>query len=676
MSRSKQHQTKNGTNRSPKIIVGSLMAVLLLVGGFFGFKYYQVQQLEKAGKKTINDFLTTIEKGKYADVTKYLSKDSIEKLGMKETEVSDKYQNIFTGIGVHDLKVKNLKLEDHQFSYDLTMSTHLGELPVQKYQGTLTEDNQAIQWAPNLIFPEMGLGDKVTYQFTPATRGQILDRKGSGLAINGTIYQLGVVPKDLGTDTEKTDRIKGIATALDITEEAVDAALAQSWVQDDYFVPLKKLVELPEGFQAPEGLVVQETTGRTYPLKEAAAQLIGYVGSVTAEDIEKNPTLPSNGVIGRTGLERAYDKELRGSDGGSILIVDKDDAPRVTLQEVAVTEGTDIKLTIDGQVQFLAYNSLANKPGSSVVSEPKSGDLLALASSPSFDPNKMTNGISQADYDVYANDANQPFMARFATGYAPGSTFKMVTGAIGLDNGTIDPAAAVEISGLKWQKDGSWGDYMVTRVRDESPVDLRGGLVYSDNIYFAQKTLAMGEKAFREGLNKFIFGEKLDLPIAMDPAQISTEDQFGSEILLADTGYGQGQLLLNPIQQITTYSVFPNGGTLVYPKLVLDAETKTKADVVAPNSAAIINEDLQAVVTDPKGAANSLSSLGLTLAAKTGTAEIKTTQDERGKQNSFLYVYDAASQKYAVMQFWEDHPDGESAVQMVPELLTYLSQNY
>lgn len=675
MSRSNQRQMKNSGKSGVKIIFVGILLLLGIIVGFLGYRYYQTQQMAQTGKDTVNGFLTSIKKGKYEDVTKYLSQESVEKLGLKETEIAEKYQNIFTGIGVHDIKINKLELTDHKFSYELSMKTHLGELALQKYQGTLTSDNRQIDWAPNLIFPQMGLGDKVSYQFIPANRGQIFDRNGSGLAINGTVYQLGVVPKELGSET-KAERIKGIAAALDMTEEAINAALDQSWVQEDYFVPLKKVTELAEGFQAPTGLVVQETTGRTYPLKEAAAQLIGYVGSVMAEDIEKNSALPAEGIIGRVGLERAYDKELRGSDGGTIVITDKNDIPKETLQEIEVKHGTDFKLTLDGQVQYLAYQSLMGKPGSSVVSEPKSGDLLALASSPSFDPNKMTNGISQADYDVYANDVNQPFMARFATGYAPGSTFKMVTGAIGLENGTIDPAAAVEIAGLKWQKDGSWGDYLVTRVRDESPVDLRGALVYSDNIYFAQKTLAMGEKAFREGLNKFIFGEELDLPIAMEPAQISTEAQFGSEILLADTGYGQGQLLLNPIQQLTTYSVFPNNGTLVYPKLRLDAETKVKGDVVAPQAAATISEDLQAVVTDPKGAAHSLSSLGLNLAAKTGTAEIKTTQDQRGKQNSFLYVYDATGQKYAVMQFWEDHPDGQSAVQMVPELLTYLAQHY
>lgn len=345
------------------------------------------------------------------------------------------------------------------------------------------------------------------------------------------------------------------------------------------------------------------------------------------------------------------------------------------MQNVEVVEGKRIELTIDVQAQYLAYKSLENEQGSSVVSDPSTGELLAVASSPSFDPNQFTYGISQKDYDKLSEDEALPFLARYANGYAPGSTFKLVTAAIGLDAGTLDPNQAVAINGLKWQQDASWGGYQVTRVSDVSPVNLRSAMIYSDNIYMAKETLKMGEKTFREGLNKFIFGAKLDLPIEMQPAQLSSEKNFNSEILLADTGYGQGQLLLNPIQQITMYSVFPNNGKLVYPKLLKSQKSKNKNNVVSVESATRINEDMQAVVEDPNGTAHSLQSLGVPLMAKTGTAEIKEKQDERGQQNSFLYAFDAQQRKFAVLQFLEDRPDDKSAVGMVPELLTYLSEN-
>ncbi|MCT8193646.1 penicillin-binding transpeptidase domain-containing protein, partial [Pseudomonas monteilii] len=167
---------------------------------------------------------------------------------------------------------------------------------------------------------------------------------------------------------------------------------------------------------------------------EAAAQLIGYLGNVTAEDIEKDETLASNGQIGRSGLEAAFDKELRGENGGKIAITDEDGAEKAVLLEKERADGKDIQLTIDAQAQKTAFDSLQNQAGATVVTEPKTGDLLVLASSPSYDPNKMTQGISQEDYDAYEQNEDLPFISRFATAYAPGSTFKAITAAIGLEN--------------------------------------------------------------------------------------------------------------------------------------------------------------------------------------------------------------------------------------------------
>lgn len=459
-----------------------------------------------------------------------------------------------------------------------------------------------------------------------------------------------------------------------LTEDAINQAISQSWVQPDYFVPLKIIDgETPE---LPAGATIQEVTGRYYPLSEAAAQLIGYVGDITAEDIEKNPKLSSVGKIGRSGLEMAYDKELRGTNGGKLVITDENGNEKNVLQEQEVKNGKSIKLTIDAKAQKTAYDELGGEAGSTVATTPKTGDLLVLASSPSYDPNKMTNGISEKDYQVYADDKNQPFISRFAIGYAPGSTFKMITAAIGLDNGTLNPEESLSIDGLKWQKDSSWGSYEVTRVSDVAQVNLRNALVYSDNIYMAQQTLKMGEKAFRAGLDKFIFGEDLDLPISMNPAQISNEDSFKSEILLADTGYGQGELLITPIQQATMYSVFANNGNLIYPKLVLDAKTKTKDSVVSNSAVQTILPDLEAVVTDPNGTAHSLASLGIPLAAKTGTAEIKEKQDEKGQENSFLFATNPTNQGYLMISMLEDKKEGDSATQRAPELVNYLNETY
>ncbi len=673
---------KHGKNRTGAYIAGAVILIAAAGGGYFYYQHYQETQAVEAGEKTVEQFVQALNKGDYNKAAEMTSKKAANKSALSEKEILDKYQNIYGAADVKGLQISNLKVDKkddstYSFSYKAKMNTSLGELKDLSYKGTLDRNDgqTTINWQPNLVFPEMEGNDKVSLTTQEAARGNIIDRNGEPLATTGKLKQLGVVPSKLGDGGEKTANIKAIASSFDLTEDAINQAISQSWVQPDYFVPLKIIDgATPE---LPAGATIQEVDGRYYPLGEAAAQLIGYVGDITAEDIDKNPELSSNGKIGRSGLEMAFDKDLRGTTGGKLSITDADGVEKKVLIEHEVQNGKDIKLTIDAKAQKTAFDSLGGKAGSTVATTPKTGDLLALASSPSYDPNKMTNGISQEDYKAYEENPEHPFISRFATGYAPGSTFKMITAAIGLDNGTIDPNEVLTINGLKWQKDSSWGSFQTTRVSsDVSQVDLKTALIYSDNIYAAQETLKMGEKKFRTGLDKFIFGEDLDLPISMNPAQISNEDSFNSDILLADTGYGQGELLITPIQQAAMYSVLINNGTLVYPKLIADKETKDKKNVISETAVQTIVPDLREVVQDVNGTAHSLSALGIPLAAKTGTAEIKEKQDVKGQENSFLFAFNPDNQGYMMVSMLENKEDDDSATKRASELLQYLNQNY
>ncbi|HFS4953562.1 TPA: penicillin-binding transpeptidase domain-containing protein [Enterococcus faecium] len=673
---------KHGKNRTGAYIAGAVILIAAAGGGYFYYQHYQETQAVEAGEKTVEQFVQALNKGDYNKAAEMTSKKAANKSALSEKEILDQYQNIYGAADVKGLQISNLKVDKkddstYSFSYKAKMNTSLGELKDLSYKGTLDRNDgqTTINWQPNLVFPEMEGNDKVSLTTQEAARGNIIDRNGEPLATTGKLKQLGVVPSKLGDGGEKTANIKAIASSFDLTEDAINQAISQSWVQPDYFVPLKIIDgATPE---LPAGATIQEVDGRYYPLGEAAAQLIGYVGDITAEDIDKNPELSSNGKIGRSGLEMAFDKDLRGTTGEKLSITDADGVEKKVLIEHEVQNGKDIKLTIDAKAQKTAFDSLGGKAGSTVATTPKTGDLLALASSPSYDPNKMTNGISQEDYKAYEENPEHPFISRFATGYAPGSTFKIITAAIDLDNGTIDPNEVLTINGLKWQKDSSWGSFKTTRVSsDVSQVDLKTALIYSDNIYAAQETLKMGEKKFRTGLDKFIFGEDLDLPISMNPAQISNEDSFNSDILLADTGYGQGELLITPIQQAAMYSVFTNNGTLVYPKLIADKETKDKKNVISETAVQTIVPDLREVVQDVNGTAHSLSALGIPLAAKTGTAEIKEKQDVKGQENSFLFAFNLDNQGYMMVSMLENKDDDDSATKRASELLQYLNQNY
>lgn len=660
--------------KTKSIAIGmSGVAVGLVLSGITW--HYLGNQGQQEATKTVEQFTKALAQQKFDQLGQYVSDTSIKKYTLSQEELETKYQAIYQGIGVtkatvSDIETKKAAKQTYNVSYKLKLTTAIGDY-TGMYQAQVKD--QKITWTPALIFPEMSTGDQVSYQPVQATRGQILDRNQQGLAINDTLDQVGIVPGQLGD--QKDAQIAKIADFYGLTSEGIKQTLAQSWVTDDSFVPLKVMKNASDSELA--GVSIQQTIGRYYPLGEAAAQLIGYTGEVTAEDLERDATLQTGEVIGRSGLEQAYDARLRGSNGGKIVILDQDKQEKAVVLEKKVKNGQDITLTLDAKAQQIAFDHLGNQKGSSVATMPQTGDLLALASSPSYDPNKMANGISSTEYAAYAENEAKPFISRFATRYAPGSTFKTITAALGIDAKTLDPEQKIAIPSLKWQKDDSWGSYQVTRVQQTDEVNLKDALMYSDNIYFAQQTLKMGEETFRAGLNRFIFGETLDLPFEMKAAQISNEDTFQSEILLADTGYGQGQLLISPVEQAVMYSVFANQGTLVYPHLELGQETKTKKEVISRDAVTIVGSDLRAVVTDPTAFGYRLNALGIDVAAKTGTAEIKQSQDDTsGSENSFLFAYDYGQQKYLTVTMFEDSQGEYTAIKQADELLSYLNQTY
>lgn len=676
-----ERKSQNKTSKKPTIWL--LLGVVLVVcagAGYVAYSQWQASQQLKEAKTVADTFLNHLSKQEFDQLPQVIDQTSLKNSGYDDQQLVEKYQTIFSGIEVQGIKSKKVSVKkdkegDYSLSYGLEMTTPLGKLDNLSYKTIIKKEQGTfkIQWAPQLIFPEMTGQDKVSVSVESATRGQIIDRNGEGLAVNQGFDEVGLVPGKLGEGQVKVDNLKAFSDQFSVPVDELEQLLSQSWVTPDSFVPVK--VSFDAVTALPQGAAAQQKIVRYYPLKEAAAQLIGYVGKVTAEDIEKDASLSSSGIVGKVGLEQTFDKQLRGQDGGRITITDENGTKKSDIQVVEKKDGAQVQLTIDKNVQAQAYGIFSDRPGSAVIMNPQKGDLLATASSPSFDPNKMANGISQTEYDVYNKNENLPFTARFATRYAPGSTFKTITGAIGLDAGTLKPEEEIAIEGLKWQKDASWGDYYVTRVKEASPVNLRTALVNSDNIYFAQQTLRMGEATFRKGLNKFIFGEKIDIAIPMVPAQISNEDQFNSEILLADTGYGQGQLLISPIQQATMYTVFQNEGKLVYPKLELSQETKTKEAVIGGQAANTIVSDLLGSVEDETGYVHNMYNPDFSLAAKTGTAEIKDKQDTVGKENSFLLAMDRSNNQFMAMIMVEDSRKNDTATNISKPLIDYLEAN-
>lgn len=620
--------------------------------------YWNIYKTDKTTPEAIfNEYIKQFSSKDYNKMLSLVSEEELKKYDYTKESFIKKYQNIYNGIEVSDIRVlsKHFTYDEEHDSYEgsfkTEMDTFIGEI-----QSTFTlsfikeekneEDAWKIQWSPSLIFPEMGWEDKISAKTIIPTRGEIVDRNGIPLAQNTELYELGIIPSRLGEEKEKN--IERISQFFHIPKENITKALNQKWVKPELFVPI---TTMPVDFKLDSvdlmdipGASFQIKTIRYYPLKESAAHLIGYVRKVTKEDLEKdqNHVYSANDYIGKSGLEETFEELLRGKKGGSIQIIDEDGKLKKVLKEIEVKDGENITVTINSVLQNNFYQSLKNDVGSVSAMNPSTGELLALVSYPSFDPNLMVTGMTEEKWKEYSDNPNLPFLNRFTSVYAPGSTFKAITAAIGLTNGTTYPEKVRHISGLQWRKDNSWGGYYVTRVSDVTSVNMIDALAYSDNIYFAQEALEMGVKQFEKQALTFGFQEDFNLPIYLKKSQLSNKG-IDSEVLLADSAYGQGQVLMSSIHLGVAFTPFANNGEMVLPTLIHDNEAPKTQQTISSNVANTVKSGLIQVVERKKGPAHNLKTSKAVLAAKTGTAELKNKKGEDGIENGFLVVFDTES---------------------------------
>ena len=379
-----------------------------------------------------------------------------------------------------------------------------------------------------------------------------------------------------------------------------------------------------------------ENGQREYPYGEVASHLVGYIRGITAEELEahKGEGYTESSLIGKTGLELAFEDRLRGKNGTGIKIVDANENIIESIAETDVEDGEDVKTTIDITLQENIFNEFDGDNGFSVAMNPKTGEVLAMVSFPSFDSNNFVTGFTDAEWNKLSNDENTPMFARYESTCAPGSSFKPVTGAIGLNTDSFTASEDFGTSGLSWQKDSSWGDYKITTLTTYGgKANLRNALIYSDNIYFAKAALKIGAKTLSEQLTKIGFNKSVDFPVSMSASQYSDSDTFSSEIQLADSGYGQGKVLVNPLHMASIYSAFVNDGNMIKPVLEYNGEAEYLVeDAFSKQTADEIRDDLVQVVENSNGTGHAAKISGVTMAGKTGTAELKASKDENGEE--------------------------------------------
>ncbi|MGP4064530.1 penicillin-binding transpeptidase domain-containing protein [Oceanobacillus sp. M65] len=590
----------------------------------------------------------------FSDAYGMLSSESTETYPTEE--YVDRYNKIYEDLAISDLSISFSKLDEEELEtameegtatipFEVAMESMAGPIEFD-YEAALVqegeedEQNWYVQWDPGFIFPELKDGGDISIQSEAPTRGEILDRNQMPLAINDKVNEIGIIPGKLGSNPEQSK--EELSSFIGLSVDAIDEALNAAWVEPDLFVPLKKVPSTNDlsPLWEIDGVAGREVTGRVYPAGEAAGQLVGYIGNITAEELEEQEpgVYSANDMIGKRGLESLYEEQLKGKKGTRIEVIKENQEP-IVLAETPVENGKNITLTIDVNVQESIFDSYEEDAGTAAAINPKTGETLALVSSPSFDPNEILYGTKANLWETLQEDEQQPLLNRFSSTFAPGSALKPITSAIGLKNGSIDPNEGLEIDGLTWSNGKGWGEYAVRRVSESSgPVDLKDALVRSDNIYFAMQAVNMGSEAYVKGLKEFGFGEDLPYEYPFTASTISSDGKLDDEVLLANSSYGQGQLEMSSLHLATAYTTFLNEGNMIKPTLLTSEETaQVWKENLLNNDQANLMKDLLYEVGQSGTPSKYTADSEVGISGKTGTAELKlTTEDDSGEENGWF----------------------------------------
>lgn len=624
------------------IIVISIILILAISVGI-GITIYFNNKPKNKPENVLQIFASYINDKKYEDMYSLLSSKS--KANISEEDFIKRNKNIYEGIEAKNFSVDIQSIENEnklaKVTYKNSMDTMSGHVDfVNTVTLELNEEKEyKIDWTSNLIFLELNTEDKVRVKTIEAKRGSILDRNGEYLATNGVASQIGLVPGKMSDNKE--ENIEKIAELLNMTSAGINSELSASYVKADTFVPLKTVgkneMELKNKLLEIKGIKIIDTDERIYPQGVSTSQLVGYIQPINSEELKEKAKegYTSSSKIGKYGLERAYESTLRAVNGSEIYIEDANGNKKTSIAKQEQKDGQDVKLTIDSKLQQTVYEQFKDDKSAVVVMNPKTGEVLALASCPSFDSNDFSLGMTTADYKNLTENPDNLLYNRYLATYAPGSSFKPVIGAIGLTTGAFSADDDFGRSGTKWQNDSSWGDFYITTLSTYSgPANLKNALIHSDNIYFAKAALKIGGKNLINSLKNIGFGQQIEFPQTISKSSYSNSESFTNETQLANSGYGQGEVLVNPINMAMMYSAFVNEGNMIMPYLEYkeNASSQTakyyKENAFSKEAANEVRDDLIQVVENPSGTAHSAKIEGKTIAGKTGTAEIKQSKDD------------------------------------------------
>lgn len=650
-----------------RMIAGVIIVLIAVCAGVAGYMIQKELRTEKP-EELLAEYMAYITDQDYEAMYEMLEIESVSGLGKEE--YIKRNANIYEGMETANLKVENIRRMEEEkksvvLTYDESFDTIAGPVSFQNEATFVkTEGEYRLVWDEGLIYPGMEDIDKVVVSTLRAERGSIIDRNGEMLAGKGIASSVGIVPGKFDKDSS----LAQLAELLELNGETIEQKLSADWVKEDSFVPIKTIPKSADQEQllTIPGVMISDTEVRYYPLGEAAAHLIGYVQKVTAEDLEEHEGegYSSNSVIGRSGIEGLCETRLKGQDGCEIYITSESGVKKEVIAITQKQDGENIQLTIDASIQNSLYEQFKEDKGCSAAINPYTGEVLALVSTPAYNNNDFIMGLSDAKWTSLNEDEKKPMYNRFRQKWCPGSTFKPIIAAIGMQTGTVNPDEDFGSVGLRWQKDASWGSYFVTTLHDYTPVTMENALIYSDNIYFAKAALQIGSENLEQSLSSLGFNQELPFEIVMEQSQYSNSEHIDREIQLADSGYGQGEVLVNPLHLASLYTSFLNNGNVIKPYLIQEDGKGSEIWISQAFSGEVsgrVLEGMKQVVNNPHGTGYAAHRDDIVLAGKTGTAEIKASQeDTTGTELGWFCIFTAdenAKTPLLILSMTEDVKD-------------------
>ncbi len=515
-----------------------------------------------------------------------------------------------------------------------------------------------------------------------APRGEIFDRNGVPLAVNETTFSIMGYPLDLNTP-EKIEKLSAVLKRHGIPMSIQDL---EKIIKQQRLAPYRvmriiqnltmiQMADLMADFDFPRELFPMSVWRRTYPAGITAANILGYVGEISEEELRnrEDDSYTGGDLIGKSGIERSYENILRGTPGQEAIEVDARGRRVRTLDEHAAVKGEDIHLTIDMGAQKLAVELLKDYKGALLAMDVKTGAVVALASSPVYDNNPLTWGVSGREWNSIVNNPDHPMIDRAIAGvYPPASTFKAFMSIAALEENVITQSSAFSCrGGLRL----SSHTFKCWKHSGHGSLNVIGALQHSCDVFYYQLGLKTGIESLIKWGRIFHLGEPtgIDLP-GESSGNIAGPDwkmrRFKSGWFNGDTvnySIGQGYVLMTPIQIARVYATIANGGKMVTPHLNAAAYKEPEDLNLNPEKLAIVQKGLEYVVS--RGTGSRAGRFGIRIAGKTGTA-----QNSHGDDHALFAGYAPVDNpRYVAVAVVEAGKHGSSvSAPLVGKLLAHL----